>query len=674
MNIQQDQDRDRDQDQDPDTSASKGGNIVWTKESFEAKAECSVSSEFWQDHGRSIQSSNGQDALWDVLKAAAKSDAKAAMSDAKAAKALEEVERLNRQLASQTSSPQKQKEVLVLSSSTAAKNKTTRSEFRRLAVAEEPCRGGFVAQKFYLDFVFAARELINSTRTSTGTITSTIDENEKKKKQDIVGQVRGLGRLLFDRVDNSLFGHSYGDAEEPQSAIASELFRLALCLLNPDEATKAAGLKVTHQQALVAAVEEKDVTLIRFKTKPETEIETETETASPSKKSRRENGQTKIHDKIDICIWFQHPEETLGACVLATCEYKPSNAQSDLRQTQADMTGSNIIVLHKKQCIVLDIAGSSDVDSWLVSAHGLVETQFSKSPSPSWEKTLLYEGRGAEAIVSVARGLLAARDSFPRSLEDYGSRLGPSVGVVQEEEHVPGPGLGPKLKSYVYKVFDGAETRQPNIAVVKEFFDADAELFTTTGGEGEGTKKMQILKMKLVESDWKGEVSSKVFELIIDKLGKLHKKYGPHADIRLANLLSSGDIIDFDFVGLKVYPSTIQSITQDGKRHNDVETMIETIANNPPHATLIEPRMEHDWYSLGQVMRLFAPTEDSNEDEWVTICQSVEEGDETNIPRSIREFPIKLQNSSIPIVGTKRNHTPRKEIRATMMTLFSRQW
>ena len=71
------------------------------------------------------------------------------------------------------------------------------------------------------------------------------------------------------------------------------------------------------------------------------------------------------------------------------------------------MVGSNILILHQKPCVVIDIAGADRFDKWEISAHGLVENEFTDGEH-SWEKTPLYKGRGAETIVLVAHGLLVA--------------------------------------------------------------------------------------------------------------------------------------------------------------------------------------------------------------------------------------------------------------------------
>ena len=571
----------------------------WTKEAFEREANCLVSSEFWTTNENQIQQSDGRGQIWRILVDLAREKAKSAD--------------LQRRLENTSGVSTDKPQYLVLSASTVAKDKTERDKFRQTQVAKEPCRGGFVATKFYFDFVFAAREI----------------DKELEEKDTIVSKVAELGQILSTsrRQPHSLFDASCEDQENPQSAVASELFQLAICLLNNEECKSPYGLKVTHQLQLVTEIshqiEDGSIQIIQ-----------------PTKKRKSNSGEVKkkAHDEIDVCVWCEHPtDKSLGACVLAACEYKPNNAYNcaEEREAQADMYGSNILILHQKQCIVVNIAGSKTVNDWQVSAYGLVPNKFSESPA-RWMKTPLYTGKGEEAIVLVSHGLLKAKGSFPNRLNHFDSgRLGPAVGMID---------------GHVYKVYDDdASTRKPNLEVVQNLFDPDAYLFSSKDG------KMKIMKMEMKESDWKKSISTSVFVRIIEKLKLLHKKYGPHGDIRLANLLSTGDIIDFDFVGLEFYPSTLQKISQDGKRHKDVETMIEDIESSG-NATL-KPAVIHDWYSLGEVMCLFSPNDPSYETTWDNFCQAIEGGNV--IPGSIEDFEIKLRNTSIPIIGTK--NTPEKK-------------
>jgi serine/threonine protein kinase len=101
-----------------------------------------------------------------------------------------------------------------------------------------------------------------------------------------------------------------------------------------------------------------------------------------------------------------------------------------------------------------------------------------------------------------------------------------------------------------------------------------------------------------------------------EKLSTLHEKGFVHGDIRLANLLSSGFIVDFDFVGLITYPIGLISVS-DSTRHPDVSAAIDdgTIGN-------LEPTKDHDLFSMAFVLSLFT----SEHEWWQTATSTLKEG------------------------------------------------
>lgn len=67
-------------------------------------------------------------------------------------------------------------------------------------------------------------------------------------------------------------------------------------------------------------------------------------------------------------------------------------------------------------------------------------------------------------------------------------------------------------------------------------------------------KVVEIVEMAHLESNWQGEPTVGVFVAILRKLSALHELGYVHGDIRLVNLLSTGYIVDFDYVGFDTYP------------------------------------------------------------------------------------------------------------------------
>ena len=486
-------------------------------------------------------------------------------------------------------------------------------------MGDHDCRGGFIAQKFYLDFVLASREF--------GLEQFLLKED---KKQEAIQAVTELGSVLLKRPQNSLFWNDCVDEEGPQSAVASELFQVVISMLQHDKGIREDQdrLRVTHQQHVVARSLESEFELIRMPPKKDDK--------GMAKEGSREK-TNKTDDRIDVCVWFVHEDETLGACVLAACEYKPDHRDAEARIAQADMYGSNIFLLHKKPCIIIDIAGGNDLSNWKISANGLVEAEFSTEEF-SFEKTHLYTGHGAEAIVMVAWGLIMARPSFPLQLSDFGERLGPNVGEID---------------GCIYKVYDRAVVRKPNLEVIKEITgDMQATLLSSKD------ESLHIMKMTSFPNDWKKEIFANIFPTIICKLKCLHETFGPHGDIRLANLLSSGHIIDFDFVGMTQYPDSLNLSSQDRRRHPDVEGMIKAIKTKNARTT-INIDKSHDWFSLGTVMKLFEPLNSDHNEVWTKICKHVTEGKVDLALKCDFNYKIKLKNNNIPLRRT--GYTPQKQ-------------
>jgi hypothetical protein len=536
---------------------------------------------------------------------------------------------------------------LVKSASEAAKNESAREKFRSKQVGPDMCRGGFVALQYYLDFVLAAREFPGKG----------LAENIK---QELIQELDGLGKVLSwkQRKENSLYSPDFMDVEAPQSAVAAQLFQMAIDFFQ----VKSSGtnehpnrLIVSHQMQIVGKISQGDCIIWPGKPgslkRSRDEVEGETTKGQPPQKddSKKKKEPDRTDDRIDICVWFVHKDTSLGACVAAAGEYKPHDLKSEERQAQADMYGSNIFVHHKKPCVIIDIAGGNDLSSWEISATGLVRALQS---APNWEKTPLFSGKGAEAIVSVAWGLVAAKDSFPSTLNNFGRRLGPVVG-----EH----------GDFVYKAYDNATTRNPNVDALKFLLgDENVEMMESKDST------LKIVKMIELENDWTQEVNAKdSFGRIIMMLQELHAEYGPHGDIRLANLTSSGYIIDLDFVGRKSYPRTLNNISVDGCRHPDVEAWIkkQDEEHNNNKAEDLEMKESHDWFSLGFAMKLFRPVDESNNEVWEQTCklfQEIESSadgkgkllDSLTICERLN-FRIKINDKDIPLPGT--GHTPNRK-------------
>ncbi|KAG7370341.1 hypothetical protein IV203_028087 [Nitzschia inconspicua] len=158
-----------------------------------------------------------------------------------------------------------------------------------------------------------------------------------------------------------------------------------------------------------------------------------------------------------------------------------------------------------------------------------------------------------------------------------------------------------------FKAYDhDSRNVTPNIDLIRGFVDEKAQVWTS-----EENDKLAIVEMCYHKSKWSGGASVTSFISILEQLQKLHGKRLVHGDIRLMNLLSTGHILDFDFVGLEYYPEGLNQIELDGRRHPDV---YEAIVFERAH--LLIPTKEHDTYSMAQVMKLIQVEVEVGEGQW----------------------------------------------------------
>jgi serine/threonine protein kinase len=105
------------------------------------------------------------------------------------------------------------------------------------------------------------------------------------------------------------------------------------------------------------------------------------------------------------------------------------------------------------------------------------------------------------------------------------------------------------------------------------------------------------------DSDWTKDVKVESFMSILRTLDSMHQRDLVHGDIRLANLLISGFIVDFDFVGLLHYPKRLNNLTKDGERHPKV---VDAIKADDVHEMRLE--IEHDCFFDGKSFGVVYPT------------------------------------------------------------------
>ncbi|KAG7344767.1 hypothetical protein IV203_032298 [Nitzschia inconspicua] len=518
----------------------------------------------------------------------------------------EEEEEQRRQL-----SEQQKRQLLVSNVSEAANDSDSLETFRSRQVAERVCRGGFVCHKMFIEFVKAANRMTDGHESRNEEVMA-LKRTMDKVKPELDMQ---YGNILSQRVPNSLFPiHYYSGDEDPKSALAAAMLQFAVRKLQQSQTDAGLlpkvcpSLIVSHRFVVVSTMDPKSTDIIMERPKKEhsrKKIKT-SETGNGSETlSTQQSQQSKerVEFGVDILCWFTHRVTEMGSCCLASVAFYHDYDDDALpgREAKADMCASNIQILHRKPCLCVDIVGCNDISSWIISVCALVKREYPhRRKKPLWERSLLYQGSGTAAFVRVASGLLAALAYFPQTMQDFGTRLGPVVGVVD----------GKVFKGYDDQSTSGA----PNMDLIREFVDEKAQLWTS-----EDYDKLAIVEMCYHESEWNDPTSVTSFISILEKLQKLHGKGLVHGDIRLRNLLSTGHIVDFDFVGLEYYPQGLNHLTTDGSRHKEVD---DAIVWERVH--WLQPVKEHDTYSMAQVMKLFQVEEEGQW--WEEATMEVENG------------------------------------------------
>ena len=114
--------------------------------------------------------------------------------------------------------------------------------------------------------------------------------------------------------------------------------------------------------------------------------------------------------------------------VISTIEYRPHSTDSEKRRTQGDMYTTNMISLHGRPCIGVDISGGNNVVMWNIMAMGYFgNPKKEQEEKPIFECSQLHNGKGLDALLGIALGFVkAATDGVDNpNNEEY--RLGPVV-------------------------------------------------------------------------------------------------------------------------------------------------------------------------------------------------------------------------------------------------------
>jgi hypothetical protein len=543
---------------------------------------------------------------------------------------------------------------LIRSPSQSSKDPVVRAKYRQMVLPEESFKGAFVALEMYVEFVKAANRMMHTTGESANTTTEA--EAIRKTWSENVQAIEKYETILSRGREVALHSEAENN-ENQQSVLAAELIRFSVGLFKPVNDV----LVVSHQHSVWETIDKKDQRFNvinpseKFERRPATKRKlpsesdevpvdmddpiarvlslTEQERALPTT-NNSSNAVSEIKQTIDVLIWFPHSIEYLGNVALAAIEYTPNIDTDDECMAKANMCATNISSAHGMPCITVDICGGLTFEDWTISASAIVRKGCVFTGQAEWRRSLMFQGKGAEGLCGLAAGLVAARMSFPVQKHAFGRLLGPVVGLHDNK--------------IIVKAYDDAMTRKPNLDLIRKNVDPDAILFESINPN----RNLQLLQMKYTKVDWSTVSSETIFVKILGQLMDLHSDAFVHGDIRLANMLSTGALIDFDFagkVGLAKYPPGFQLIDTDGKRHEEVETAIDDDSIEDLSIT-----KEHDCFSMAFVMKLFEPKDLLNEGCWTKAAEHVEKSEllEAIELLSKKDFEVALKNSVRENIGT----------------------
>lgn len=250
----------------------------------------------------------------------------------------------------------------------------------------------------------------------------------------------------------------------------------------------------------------------------------------------------------------------------------------------------------------------------MIRAFGIVPwpidaTTSETGPVARHRKSLLYQGSNVQALKMLVSGLQGYIESFKKEKE--GKWFETSLSNVTSLHRI---GLDrPKIvKVYDYRTREvGAEDRRlPNLELVRRHIDPHAELL-------EPETDLHIVVTTFLErpkddgyKHWFDPVPAFRLGEILEKLHLLHQENYVHGDIRLLNTVPhAGVLVDFDITRKEgqLYPSTLQSLPNDGTRAAEVKEAI-----SDGSIGQLRMRKTHDRESMLHVLKLFEPKSQEN--------------------------------------------------------------
>ena len=300
---------------------------------------------------------------------------------------------------------------------------------------------------------------------------------------------------------------------------------------------------------------------------------------------------------VDIAVFCEETTSGDGQ-VAVLLEYKPRNNFDDF-EAQSACYGTDYMSVSQRSVLGVQVHGT-DMNCLNIRAFGIVPW-ISESNKPPFRKVMLMEGKneaGLKMLISGIKGYLQNyKTEIKGTFMEY--MLSNVTSLHKKSRKV--------VKGYDYRDRNVAEQdrRKPNIELVREFIDSNAE-------ETEIDDDLCIVTTKFYGREdgqkWFHRVPAAMLGRLLENLQTLHGKGFVHGDIRLLNcILHTGMIVDFDFCRREGerYPSTLRLLKRDGSDGGRAQDVVQAIADSTVGSLGMEK--SHDLESMLYLLQLFRP-------------------------------------------------------------------
>ena len=303
---------------------------------------------------------------------------------------------------------------------------------------------------------------------------------------------------------------------------------------------------------------------------------------------------------VDIAVFCEKTTSGDGQ-VAVLLEYKPRRNFDDF-EAQSACYGTDYMNVSQRSVLGVQVHGT-DMNCLNIRVFGIVPW-ISESNKPPFRKVMLMEGKNEAGLKMLISGIKGYLQSYKtETIGTFMEYMLSNVTSLHERS-------GKVVKGYDYRDRNNVakqDRRKPNIDLVREFIDSNAEhtviddslciVTTKFHGREKGQK-------------WFDPVSAINLGLLLENLQRLHEKGLVHGDIRLLNcILHKGMIVDFDFCRRdgELYPSTLRLLKQDGSDGKRAQDVGRAITNSTVGS--LGMKKSHDLESMLHLLRLFRPVD-----------------------------------------------------------------